>query len=318
MGLLNFFSGEDKTEKLFRLGNFEANYLLTVSNEFIMGKENPVISLNTESDISLQQLLDKNKIYTSVTVNTIRGKTDNNTMKPHLQQMLILGGISKKINFERNARGKILRVTNKEELNKEWHAWKESELPQVFTDKKEQMKFAENFEKGLAALDKNIKNNLSYLIFLPAIYHSKKYISDSNATDELILPSKLIADMMIRYRFAPTDIKDLDISMIKLNSEIVNREEMRREHLKKYYKDQKEFKIEDYDFAIDIDYCIERNTGKIISGNLFLKEKMHDRLQYILHIHIDEVVNEKEEVKQLISRASKRTFLADENINPKE
>lgn len=318
MGLFDNLFGKDDEALLFRLNSFNARYLLTVSNEFTMGKENPVVVLQTESDISLQQQLAENHLLTTVTVNSITGKTENSTLKPHLEQMLVLGNISRKIVFERNERGSITGIANQEELNNEWEAWKKTSLAVHFPDPAEQVKFVEHFEKGLTAMEENIKNNLNYYILLPEIYHLKKHNSCSNITDEHTQPSKLISGMPLQYRFRATEITDTDTAVIKLETEILNMPDVRKKYLKHYYGAQTEFDITEYSFSIHLDYLAEKNSGKIISGNLFLKEKMHDHLQYLLHIRLDEIKEETPVTTNQTPHTRKRNFLADEIIHSGE
>jgi hypothetical protein len=78
MGLFNFFSKEaDNGTTLLHPGNFVSHYLLTTSNEFVMGKENPVLSVTTESNILLSQTVGETDIQTEVTLQSITGKTDS-------------------------------------------------------------------------------------------------------------------------------------------------------------------------------------------------------------------------------------------------
>jgi hypothetical protein len=320
MGLFNNLFGEDKSTRLFQLQDFEGQYLLNVNNEFIMGKENPAISLQTESQLSLTQNITETGISNTLTTNSITGKTDNETMQPHLKQALLLGGISKTIACARNEKGKITAITNKEQLQQDWLLWKETTLPTLYPDAAEQAIFAANYEKGLELMEESLPNNLHYFLLLPDIYHIKNHVTQnsSNATSERIIPSKLIDGMQIRYRFVTTAVEYDERSVIHLSAEIRNEGEMQQQYLKKLYKAQSEFSLSDYAFTIEIDYLVESHSGKTLSGNLFLKEKMHDHLQYILHIQLAEGVHASADAPPPQARKPRRSFLADEIANEEE
>jgi hypothetical protein len=320
MGLFNNLFGEDEKNKLFQLSNFEGNYLVSVNNEFIMGRDNPAISLQTTSQISLAQKIEESVIRTAITTQTITGSTESDTMKPHLQQALLLGGISKTIDFIRNEKGKITCIANKKQLESEWLLWKETTLPQLYPDKTEQVKFAENYEKGLELMGESIPDNLHHFMLQPDIYHVRNHVSQSrsNASSTRLLPSKLIAGMVIKYHFVTTEVEYGDQSVIRLKAEIQNEGEMLQKFLKKLYKAQSEFNQAEYAFTIDVDYLMESNSGKIISGNLFLKEKMHNHLQYILHIQVKEIKEENPAPQHTATRKPRRNLLADEITNEQE
>jgi hypothetical protein len=320
MGLFKHLFGEDEKNRLFQLSNFEDNYLLTVNNELIMGKDNPAISLQTVSQILLTQRTEETGIRTSITTQAITGSTESDTMKPHLQQALLLGGISQTIEFIRNDKGRITGIANKKQLESEWLLWKETTLPELYPDKTAQAKFAENYEKGLELMDETIPDNLHYFILQPDIYHISNHVSQSraNTTNTRVIPSKLIAGMLIKYHFVTTDVEPGEQAVIRLKAEIQNEGEMMQKYLKKLYKAQNEFTQADYAFTIDVDYLAEPGTGKIISGNLLLKEKMHDHLQYILHMQVKGVAEEKSAEQQTAVRKPKRNFLADEITNEQE
>jgi hypothetical protein len=228
--------------------------------------------------------------------------------------MLALAEIAKQLIVDRDARGKIQRITNMEVINEEWQQWKQTKLTNLFPVEKEQTKFVDNFERGLSQMDKSIPNNLNYFILLPEIYQVKKYLSPSNAGSELLLHSRLVANMPIRCRFVPTHIAtEGDTAIIKLEGELQNVQEMQRKHLKMYYKNQSDFSLSDYAFTIDLDYEINLNNGEILRGNLFLKEKMHDHLQYVLNLQaIKTQANHTPSGQQPPAATSRRRFLADE------
>jgi hypothetical protein len=314
MGFVSNLFGAKESAQLFQLNNFEANYVLTVSNEFIMGQNNEAISLQTVSNIFLQQIVTQAGVNTSITTHSITGNTDNSTMQPHLHQAILLGGISKKIDFARNRKGKITSIENKKQLLSEWLVWKKNILPALYPEKTEQVKFVKNYEMGLELLEKNIQNNLHHFILSPDIYHIKNHVSNSNAngTSELILLSRLIKGMQIRYKFITEYVQNAGHATIKLTAQLLNKGEMQQQYLKKLYKVQNEFTLADYDFTVDVDYLMEPNTGKIISGNLLLKEKMHDNLQYILNMQVAEAVDEKSAIRHDEgSLKKKRNFLGD-------
>jgi hypothetical protein len=313
MSFLNNLFGSDEKTMFFQLENFESNYELLVNNEFIMGKDNPVISLSTVSNILLSQVVSKTNINSNIVTESIVGNTDSQTMKPHLQDALLLGAISKKINFSRNLNGKIIGITNRQTLHDEWHLWKKYTLPEMYSSKDEQEQFSLNYEKGLELLENSIHHNLNHFILLPDIYHIKNYISNaaSNATSERVVQSKLIKGMIIRYKFVVTFVSIAEASQVRLKAEVLNTAEIKNNFLKKLYSAQSEFTLADYDFSIDVDYLLNANTGKIISGNLILKEKMHEKLQYILNIQAKEIGQKKSSNIEVDIKKPRRKFLGD-------
>lgn len=317
MSFLNNLFGKDEKTVFFQLGNFESNYELLVNNEFIMGIENPVISLSTLSNLFLSQVVTKTNISSHIVTKSIVGNTDNQAMKEHLQQALLLGGISKKISFTRDFKGKIIGIINKQELNNEWYLWKKNVLPEIYNTKDEQEKFSLNYEKGLELLENNIHHNLHHFILLPDIYHIKNYVSSAanNATGERVVQSKLIKGMIIRYKFVVTFVGIAGTSQVKLKAEVMNTAEIENNFLKKLYKAQSKFTLADYDFSIDVDYLLNANTGKIISGNLILKEKMHENLQYTLNIQAKEIEPKTSSSIEIDTKKPKRKFLGDSIID---
>ncbi len=317
MSFLNNLFGSDEKSTFFQLENFETNYELLVNNEFIMGKDNPPISLSTLSNISLSQVVCKTNINSNIVTESIVGNTDNHTMKAHLQQALLLGGISKKINFTRDFKGKIIGIINKQELNNEWYLWKKNVLPEIYNTKDEQEKFSLNYEKGLGLLENNIHHNLHHFILLPDIYHIKNYVSSAanNATSERVVQSKLIKGMIIRYKFVVTFVSIAEAAQVRLRAEVLNTAEIENNFLKKLYKLKNEFTLEDYDFSIDVDYLMNAKTGKIIYGNLILKEKMHEKLQYILNIQAKEIDPKTSSSIEVDINKPRRKFLGDSIID---
>jgi hypothetical protein len=318
MGLFNFFSKEGKEDKAARLlqpASHVAQYVLKASNEFMMGKENPALSITTESDIQLHQTVDEDGIRSAITLQSITGKTEAPALQAQLQQLLALAEISRQLVIERNDHGKMLRIVNMEAVQEQWRHWKEHHLTALFPEESDQAKFADNFEKGLPRMDEAIPNNLNYFILLPDIYHVKKYSSPSNTGAELRLHSRLVADMPVCCRFVPMEIVEKgERAFMRLRAELQNAYEMQKK-LKAYYKRPTEFSAAEYGFTIDLDYELNVANGQIIAGNLFLKEKMHDHLYYILHLQLMPAAEEKPVAPQPEERKRKRSFLADEVIN---
>lgn len=312
MSLLgNLFNGKNDADSLLNPGNFETAYTLSVTNEFTMGSENPVLSTNTQSHISVKQEIEKNKLYNTLVLNSISGQTESESLKPRLEQMLALAGVSKKIVIERNNRGKMMRIVNMDELEQEWAVWREHQLPDWVTGEKQRAVFAANYEKGLKTMEKSIKNNLNYFIVFPEIYQLKKHAAQGGAGSEMHIHSKLADDMVIRYRFAPAQLSGTEEPVVKMKAEILNPNELYRHHLDELYKAQKDFDISEYIFSIELDYLLEKDTGKVITGSLFLKEQMHEHLRYILHIQAVETNKKKDTVSEEAPPPKRRSFLAD-------
>jgi hypothetical protein len=314
MPIANYLFEAEEDATLFTLENVEAQYKLLATNTFIMGKANPIMSLSTESTISIKQTIHKNNIHTSIITENITGTTDNETMKPHLQQALLLGSISKQIDVVRNSNGAITSVANKKQLHDDWQLWKKDTLPTMYKDSAAQETFIKNYEKGLDLFEDNIPHNLNNFILIPDIYHIKNYVSlaNSNATRVRILLSKLVKEMPIEYKFTVSAVKQANIAEITLTAELMNMPQMKTLFLEKLYNAQEAFSINDYTFSITVDYLVESKTGKIISGNLMLKEKMHDHLQYTLHMQLNQLAPTQIEEQPLDIKKPKRKILGDD------
>jgi hypothetical protein len=95
---------------------------------------------------------------------------------------------------------------------------------------------------------------------------------------------------------------------------MLNKWDCERNHLNALYKNQTEFTIDEYVFSIVINYTIESNSGKIINGNLLLKEKMHNHLQYLLHMNLQLHVPPPEPETPESIRRKKRQVLGDDVV----
>jgi hypothetical protein len=291
MSILNALFKEDNSSKLISPSNFETTYIVTTKNEFKMGIENPVIKLETESEVFFKQLVEDNIVTNTIETKNIKGHTDSDKMKPNLDQMLLLADISKRIVIKRDSKGKMKSVANMNTLKKDWQLWKETKLQIAFPDIKQQTAFIKNYENGLDKMDDGIKKSFQYLVLMPEIYDFKNYISNQNpdTTSNMEMVSKLVANMVIKYNLALVKMKAGNETILNLKSDVLNKGDMKDLYLAPLYNNHKEFSISNYMFKITIDYTLDKVTSKIINANFLLLEQMHDNLQYKLEINVKEV-----------------------------
>lgn len=325
MSLRNVLFGGDSAPKLFQRADFESPYRIKTNNEFIMGKENPIIKLETESEILLKQEFQPDKIINTIETKTIKGNTEHEQMKPHLEQMIRLADISEKVVVERDVNGKIKSVLNTQTLYADWEKWKETKIQTAFSSEKDRQKFIQTYEKGLENMVEGLKKSFQHIVLLPEIYHFKNYISTQypDKTSKTKLTSKLVPDMVIEYYMKATKIESFQDSGVSIKSEVTNETEMVNDHIAPMYNRHQEYTLKDYLFEITTNYSFEKSTAKIKRANFLLREKIHSNLQYTLAIEIEEIVAEKttiptkESQRKPENQESRKSFLADEQENKK-
>ncbi|MGE8553388.1 MAG: hypothetical protein ACN6OB_05545 [Chryseobacterium jejuense] len=288
MSISNFFFGENIP--LLQLDKFSQEYTLNVENTFLMGKENPPISLKTSSELFLDQNKESDLIYNRIKLLEITGDTDNHTMKPFLLQSLALADISRNIYIKRNTDGKILSVENKDELWKSWEEWKENKLPSVFPEEKDQIKFVANYEKGLKSFEGELKKNLQYILLLPEVYSlifpPNEYYSFLSSS--LNIRSRLMQGVEYSYQLKLVKLEEENNTLfVEFHSVLNNREELIKSHIKKLYENEKEFSIDQFEFSVKTKYNFEKSTGKIINAELHFTEKMHEHLAYLIDMDLN-------------------------------
>lgn len=293
MSVSKFVFGENIP--LLQLEKFSQTYTLDVENTFLMGNENPPISLKTLSDIVLGQEKEGDFIYNMIELLNIAGETEDHMMKPFLLQSLALSDISKNLFVKRNLNGKILSVEKKEDLWKDWKIWKQNRLKAVFPDEKNQNKFIVNYENGLKDFDTALNKNLQYLLLMPEIYslifppnHDYSFLYSP-----LKFNSRLVDGMEYVYQMKLVKLdEEKDLLSVELHSVLNNKEELEKSHLKEIYNNQKDFSIEDFIFSIKIKSSIEKSSAKIKSGELIFSEKLHNHLTYSIKIGLQEFAAE--------------------------
>ncbi|BAP31479.1 hypothetical transmembrane protein [Chryseobacterium sp. StRB126] len=287
MSISNFFFGENIP--LLQLEKFSQEYTLNVENTFLMGKENPPISLKTSSELFLDQQKESDLIYNRIKLLQITGDTDNHTMKPFLLQSLALADISRNLYIKRNSDGKILSVENKDELWKSWEEWKENKLPAVFPEEKDQIKFVTNYEKGLKSFEGELKKNLQYILLLPEVYSlifpPNEYYSFLSSS--LSIRSRLMQGVEYSYQLKLVKLEEENNTLlVEFHSVLNNREELIKSHIKKLYENEKEFSIDQFEFSVKTKYNFEKSTGKIMNAELHFTEKMHEHLAYLIDMDL--------------------------------
>lgn len=276
---------------LLHLQKFSQDYTLEVKNEFMMGKENPPIILNTFSDIIVEQDNDDKFISNKIHLKNITGSTDNEVMKPFLEQSLALAEISPTISLKRNQKGEILKIEQREKLTSDWELWKSDKLKSVFTEEKEQQKFIRNYENGLVNFEQNFKKNLQYLLLLPEIYSlifppNKHFVFLCSETQ---LSSRLVEGMEYHYQMKLVKLdEDATTVSLELHSVLNNKDEITKNFLNKVYSTTKEFSLADFDFKIEIKYVFQKLNSKIISAELHFIEKLHNHLSYSITMNLKE------------------------------
>lgn len=293
MSVSKFLFGENTP--LLQLEKFSQTYKLSVENTFLMGSENPPVSLKTISDIVLGQEKEGDFLYNTIELLNITGETEDDMMKPFLLQSLALSDISRNLFVKRNLNGKILSVERKEDLWKDWEIWKKNKLKSVFPDEKDQDKFTINYENGLKDFETAFKKNLQYLLLMPEIYslifppnHHYSFLYSP-----LKFNSRLVDGMEYVYQMKLVKLdEEKDLLSVELHSVLNNREELDTSHLKEIYSNQKDFSIEDFGFSIKIKYVLEKTSAKIKSAELYFSEKLHNHLTYSVKIGLHEFVDE--------------------------
>lgn len=287
MSISNFFFGENIP--LLQLEKFSQEYTLNVENTFLMGKENPPVSLKTSSELLIHQQKESNFIYNTVTLQEITGDTEDHSMKPFLLQSLALADISRNLYIKRNANGKILSVENTDELWKSWEEWKEDKLASVFPEEKDQIKLVTNYEKGLKSFEGELKKNLQYILLLPEVYSlifpPNEYYSFLSSL--LSIRSRLMLGVEYNYQLKLVKLEEENNTLsAEFHSVLNNREELIKSNIKKLYENEKEFSIDQFEFSVKTKYNFEKSSGRIMNAELHFIEKMHEHLAYMIDMDL--------------------------------
>jgi hypothetical protein len=288
MSMANTFSDENTISKLILPSNFETHYIVNTKNEYKMGIQNPVLKLETTSEILFIQEVKEKSILNTIETLSIKGNTDNDNMKPGLDQMLLLADISKQIVIKRDSNGKMKSLVNLEKLKYDWEEWKKTKLQKAFPELKHQEVFAKNYENGLDKMNEGIKKSFQYQVLLPEIYNLNNQNIDSTSETEIV--SKLIAEMVIRYKLIWVK-KEIDFTTIaiSLKSIVTNKDDLKNNYARPLYEKHPKFSISDYRFKIIIDYTFDKVTFKMLNAHFSFLEQIHDNLQYKLEIDLKEV-----------------------------
>jgi hypothetical protein len=291
MKLLNAIVNNPSVSKCMYVNSFDTKYHIKTANCLAMGKQNPEIKMETEAIILFSQDVDILKITNTLETISIEGNTDNEMMNPHLQQLLLLTDISKRIVIERNSHGKLKAIANVSTLRKDFEKWKAKKISDVFQTRQQQQTFIKNYEKGLDSLNKELEKNFQYILLMPEVYHFKKERSGqlSNRTSQAVLLSKLVGDMVINYHLKSTVVKEdgQDVTL-RIVSEIENEHLLVKRHLSPMYEKYKEYSLSDYQFKIQADYLFEKESSKIKNATFSLYEQLHAHLSYKLEIRVQE------------------------------
>lgn len=287
MSISNFFFGENIP--LLQLEKFSQEYILNVENTFLMGKENPPVSLKTSSELLIDQQKESDFIYNTITLQEITGDTEDHSMKPFLLQSLALADISRNLYIKRNANGKILSVENTDELWKSWEEWKEDKLASVFPEEKDQIKLVTNYEKGLKSFEGELKKNLQYILLLPEVYSlifpPNEYYSFLSSL--LSIRSRLMLGVEYNYQLKLVKLEEENNTLsAEFHSVLNNREELIKSNIKKLYENEKEFSIDQFEFSVKTKYNFEKSSGRIMNAELHFTEKMHEHLAYSIDMDL--------------------------------
>jgi len=287
MSISNFVFGENIP--LLRLEEFSQEYILNVENTFLMGKENPPISLKTSSEFLLDQKKEADFIYNAIRLLKIKGDTEDHAIRPFLMQSLAFADISQNIQIKRSTYGKILSVLNKGDLWENWQEWKKTKLASVFPEEKHQIKFVSNYEKGLKSFEEELKKNLQYTLLLPEVYGlifpPNTYYSFLSGP--FSIRSRLMHEVEYSYQLKLVRLEEENNNLfVEFHSVPNNLDELIKSHIKKLYKNEKGFSIDQLEFDIKAKYNFEKSTGKIINAELHFVEKMHDHLAYLIDMDL--------------------------------
>ncbi len=277
-----------KSQYLLYAGSFSEDYNLRVTNSFKMGKENPIISLETISDLVLKQEVKNDRIFNTIELKTIKGITESDQMRPHLEQSLLLADITKVIEVQRNTRGKVTAVTNMDSLWEDWKKWQKTHLLELIPEDRNRKRFIENYERGLKDFDYSFRNNLQYLLLLPEIYEITSppipYYNYNTSVHSFI--SRMLG-AELKYFYT------MELSTLKQEGEVMDMGltivlDEKSEHIKilKPYYEQMGVDLTNFRFALEISYLLEKSTSKIMSAKLNLIEHLHQDMFYQIEMEL--------------------------------
>lgn len=314
---MSIFGKKEPEHLLLKHADFEEEYELITENSFVMGKENPPITTKTVATLTVSQRIESKKIYTSVKALHISGEASNDQMQEGLQQALILSEISPVMVFERNKKGKITALHNKEQLNQDWESWKNRRLDEVIPDNPAaRQRFIKNYENGLSKLEEQLSANFQYIFLLPECYEFKDYMETANdITSYKTYRSRFVPGLEIDYQLEKKNIRvNSQEAKLYLQSRIFRSKELFDNILGKFYTQSlPQFSLVDYAYTIDSEYLFDRNTSKIIEAKCCMKEQLHEHCSY----KIEMLLNGK--TKPVIQpdneQDTKKVFIPEKSVN---
>lgn len=292
MGIFDFILGSKNKEGelIHELQEYKKRYRLLCENKLIFGKESIPLSSQTSSIIEIEQEVFKKNILTRLITIDFQWESESEQLKTASELVKNLSEISPKIEINRNLKGQILKVKNKNQLIKEWNHWKKNRLSEIYEDEKQRTAFIKTYEKGIETIDYSIKNNLTYQLILPECLAYRSYVSELNPDKSKTksMYSKLIPKMLLEYEMHLSRVSGKSDDTVVIKSHIKNQEELERTFLKKLYEQNETFSMSQYEFHIEKKYLFNKNTSEIISGKLVFKESMHENLKYSINMSLEQ------------------------------
>lgn len=269
---------------------YSKRYQLETVNLFRYGKENQPIEMKTSGIIDCTQELEGGNIYTTIELENLTGTTESKAMEAHLQQMLSLSAISKRMIFKRNLKGEVQRIVNQEELEADWQHWAQHELERTFPTVREQQKFVQTYEKGLENLAGSLRNSFQYSLLLPEFLGFWDYKSPMDRTRSYTQHSKLLEDVEYEYQLVTELINDEDTEFhIKLEGAIFNFDVATRQKLELVYAKTRDFTLDDFNLNLTLKYIFKKYDGSIIAAKLNYLESLHEHLNYNVMVTLSEL-----------------------------
>jgi len=278
--MLNIF----KKKTLVNLADFESLYNMEILTQLSVPQEKEALQMKSVTEVYLYQRIENNKILNSISSTLIEAKVSSPDFQSFINKTSIINDVLKKIDVKRNLNGGLKELINKDQILQYWDTWRKNELHKHFSTLREQENFIEMMDLGIPKLEMNLKNELQYLILLPECYKFKDYIDpiDKAYTSLYIYTPKLIQDLEFEYKLTPIEINESEDALnIQLKSNWTNKNE-----IKSTLKNSQVPEYSNISFNLILDYCFDKETGKILNSCLKLEEAINENLHYKVNMSL--------------------------------
>ena len=292
--LLDFLFGDDKQARLLHQQNFAANYQLVTKTTLKMGEENAPIEIVATAAIRLEQVVEKRKIYTTVTFQDITCETEDDNMKDFLEEIQMFAKINPTVQFRRNSKGEVKEIANKEEMWDEWREWKHTQLPQLIPDAKKQQAIAENYERGFEKMLFDLPQTYQYLLLLPECYKFTNYPNPQDAVYKYYV-SRFVGEYKVGYYLRKRQFSYKNSPFARLSLSAGDFDFSKDDELERFYKEAlPDFSAKDYGFNVHANYLFRQETSEIINATFTLTEQLHPNFVYNIELELTNTDNKEE------------------------